>query len=259
MPHPSVRDGPALRAGPYLVRTIDYPAGYRQRKHTHDAWSLTVVLAGEIRETTRTADEFGNALSVVAKPAGIPHANQIGPRGARTVQVVRRAGRADPAAPTRWRWTHGGPATPPLLRLARGLRSPAAPGTGREDLVLDALAAAEEDDRPAHGAPGWLARVKEALDDQLETGVGIRQLAALAGAHPVSVSRAFRRCFGVSVTEYRRRERVRRAAGRIAGSSVSLSAVGHATGHADHPHLCREFRRLTGLTPSEFRALAGPG
>ncbi len=84
----------------------------------------------------------------------------------------------------------------------------------------------------------------------------MRELARRTGAHPVSVSRAFRRYYGLTLSEYRRRERVRRAAARIGASSLSLSSIAHGTGHADQPHFCREFRRLTGLTPSEFRRLA---
>ncbi|NIQ56071.1 MAG: helix-turn-helix domain-containing protein, partial [Gammaproteobacteria bacterium] len=75
----------------------------------------------------------------------------------------------------------------------------------------------------------------------------MRELARRVGAHPVSVSRAYRREYGVTITEYRRRVRVRQAAARIGDSGLSLSRIAHRTGHADHPHLCREFRRLTGL------------
>lgn len=255
MPPVTARIGPVHHVGPYLVRDIDYPPGYRQPEHHHDAPSITIVLAGGIRETTRTADVFGGALSVVAKPAGVRHANQVGPRGARTVQVAWVPGGCGAPGPTRWRWSHDGSASAPLLRLASALRAPGRPTSALEDLVTEAVAAAESAGRARGDVPGWLARVKQALDDQLEAGVTIGDLAAVAGTHPVSVSRSFRRHFGVTVTEYRRRERVRRAAGRIAASAQSLSAVGHGTGHADHAHLCREFRRLTGLTPSEFRRM----
>lgn len=251
----AVRIGPALHAGPYLVRAIDYPPGFRQPEHSHGASSITVILAGDIRETTRTADVFGSALSVAAKPAGVRHANQVGPRGARTVQVAFAPGALGVPRPAGWQWTHGGAASAPMLRLARALRAPGVPTGAVEDFVTEAVAAAEGDERTEGHVPSWLARVKEALDDRLEAGVTIEYLAGLAGAHPVSVSRAFRRHFGVAVTEYRRRERVRRAAGRLAASAQSLSAVAHGTGHADHAHFCREFRRLTGLTPSEYRRI----
>jgi AraC-like DNA-binding protein len=39
-------------------------------------------------------------------------------------------------------------------------------------------------------------------------------------------------------------------------AGTSLSEIAHDTGFSDQPHLCRAFRRETGVTPSEFRELA---
>ncbi|NIP79727.1 MAG: helix-turn-helix domain-containing protein [Gemmatimonadetes bacterium] len=220
---------------------------------------MTVVLAGEIRETTRIGEEAGAALSVVVKPAGVRHADEVGPRGARTLQVVLDPASADSLDDTgtlhRWRWLHGLPAAAPLLILARLLRQGGKAGE-LEEAILEAVAGLDGEARAGGAVPDWLARVREALDDELESGIGVRGLAALVGAHPVSVSRAFRKHYGLTISAYRRRERVRRAAARIAGSPESLSRIAHGGGYADHPHLCRDFRRTTGLTPSEFRRLA---
>lgn len=264
MTTPALHIGEPRLAGPFRIRRIDYPPGLRQPRHSHDAAGMTVILAGDIRERTTSGEATGSALSVVVKPAGVEHADEVGPRGARTLQVAILPETAEElseggAALDRWRWLHGPPASAPLLGLARALRLGEARGRGLEDRVLEAVAALGVEEMPRAGAPpAWLVRVREALDDELEAGIGVRELAQRAGAHPVSVSRAFRRHYGITVTEYRRRERVRRAAARMAASSLSLSRIGHGTGHADHPHLCREFKRLTGLTPSQFRGLARP-
>lgn len=264
---------PALRVGPFRIRRVDYPPRLRQDWHFHELAGVTVILGGEIRETTRGGEAFGSSLSVVVKPAGVPHANEVGPRGARTLQVVfpessEDAGDgAEGTALTRWRWLHGPPASRPLLALARALRpgpgdgeqprrwSPAARDRALEDRVIEAIAALDGAPSGTPAAPDWLVRVKEALDDELRAGISVRELAERVSIHPVSVSRAFRRHYGITITEYRRRERVRRAAAEIDRASRSLSSIAFATGHADQAHLCREFRRLTGLTPTEFRGL----
>lgn len=254
--------GPPRRAGPFHIRRIDYPPGLRQPPHSHGATSMTLILAGDIRETKPSGEATGSALSVVVKPPGVEHADDVGPQGARTLQIAFHSEIVDELSDgtglDRWRWLHGAEASQPMLKLARAIRFGARQATELEDRVLDAVAALPEKEVAGSGAPGWLVRAKEALDDELDQGIGVRELAQLVGAHPVSVSRAFRRSYGVTVTEYRRRERVRRAAARIGASSVSLSRVAHGSGHTDHPHFCREFRRLTGLSPSEFRRLAQP-
>ena len=47
-----------------------------------------------------------------------------------------------------------------------------------------------------------------------------------------------------------------RHAVRLLGTEATISDVAAASGYADHSHLTREFRRLAGCTPSEYR-LAG--
>lgn len=259
-----VRVGEPRVAGPFHVRGVVYPAGLRQSRHSHEKSSVTILLGGEIRERTRTGEETGSALSVVTKPAGVRHADEVGPGGARTVQIAFDRGRVagveeGGAKLDRWSWRHGSPAVGPLLSLARSVLwgSPTRPAL--EDLVLEGLAAL--DSRPAgrSSAPGWLARVKEALDDDPFSERTVAELARLVGAHPVSVSRGFRRQYGLTITEYRRRRRLHRAATLASDTSTSLSRVAHAAGYADHPHMCREFRRFARLTPSAFRRLARSG
>ena len=41
---------------------------------------------------------------------------------------------------------------------------------------------------------------------------------------------------------------------RLLASEI-VDTIAHAAGYSDHAHLCREFRRTTGLTPTEFRSL----
>lgn len=267
--HPPVLQcGPKLRAGPFHIRRIDYPPGWSQSPHSHGSVGMTVVLTGDIRESTRFGEATGSALSVVVKPAGVRHADVVGPRGARTLQVAFApdgAGRlSDHAGLEHWRWIDAGPASAQLLSLARVVRQALTTG-GKgtrpeelEDRVLDAIATISPVAPTGSSTPDWLLRVKEELDDRIGSGIGVAELARRVGAHPVTVSRGFRVHYGITFTEYRRRERVRRAAARIGVSSSSLSRIAHSTGHADHPHFCREFRRVTGLTPSEYRRLIAP-
>lgn len=264
---------PGRRAGPFLVREIGYRPNLHQPPHRHERASLTLLLRGQIRETTRHGEEFGSPLSLVMKPPGVEHADEVGPDGAHTLQIafpadgvpdlVDRAPELD-----RWQWLHGRPEAAPFLELLRVARTPEPPTDEMEDRVLEALSAVGEAAGPAgdgsgeepssagNEPPPWLARMKEAIDDDPAGAPRVRELADSAGIHPVTASRAFRRRYGHTVTEYRRRTRLRRAATRIAGTDSDLSRIAFAAGYADHPHLCREFRRATGLTPSAFRRLA---
>jgi AraC family transcriptional regulator len=259
---PGITIRQAISCGPFRAREIAYAPGLRQRQHSHPLTGVTLVLAGAIRESASSREEVGSALSVVVKPAGLEHADDVGPHGARTLQLAfdpsslgdlaEQAGDLD-----RWRWLHGRPVAAALLTLLRLLRGSSS--CLAEDAIVDALAAVPDDPPLTGEPPAWLRIAREALDDDLHRSPPVRDLARAAGTHPVSLSRAFRRHFGCTITEYRRRERLRRAASAIAGTRESLSRVAHSAGYADHPHLCREFRVAMGLSPSDFRDLSRAG
>ena len=254
-----IRRGPAYTAGPFTLREMVYPAGFRQPLHAHDYMGVTLLLAGSLRESAGRREEAAGALSIVVKPAGVEHADEVGPHGARTLQIAFDPGATDALAAgvlDDWRWLHGDPAVAPMLALLRMTRRrETLRSADVEDCVVDTIASLATRPRPLRDAPAWLRRVRQALDDDAGQ-TSVRELARDAGVHEVSLSRAFRSCFGCTISEYRRRIRLRRAAADVGFGTVSLSRVAHQSGYADHAHLCREFRRATGLQPSAFRALA---
>ena len=252
-----------MRAGPWplahspRVREVAYEPGLLQARHAHQETTITLVVAGSLRETVGRTQEIARALSIVVKPGDTEHADQFGEWGARTVQIGLTEQAAaelrdwEPCART-WRWTHAGPAVPAFLRLLALLRAhpddDAVIDRGVTD-VLASLRTVPDDSR--RDPPAWLRGVREEIDDA-GTGVRVRDLAARAGVHPVYLARQFRRFFGSSVVSYLQRQRVTRAADLIASSSLPLSAVAFQTGFADQSHLSRSFRAGTGFTPGVY-------
>lgn len=159
-----------------------------------------------------------------------------------------------------WRWLHVPTAAQGMLDLLRLLRrSPTAPDCLLDEGIMETIAMLAPESRHGGEPPRWLRIVQEALDDQLVRSPRVDELAVLVGTHPVSLSRAFRRHYGCTITAYRRRERLRRAASAIHGTPHHFSRIAHQSGFTDHPHLCREFLEATGVTPTEFRALTREG
>jgi AraC family transcriptional regulator len=239
------------------VREVTYEPGLLQARHAHEETTVTLVVAGSLRETVGRSEEIARALSIVVKPGDTEHADQFGERGTRTVQISLTAREAnalrewEPAA-RRWRWTHAGPAVPAFLRLLAILRSSPHDGVLLERGVTDVLSSLREvaeDSRLA--PPAWLQRVREEIDD-VGAGVRVRDVATRAGVHPVYLARQFRRFFGSSVVSYLQRARVTQAAELLASSSLPLSAVAFEAGFADQSHLSRSFRAGTGITPGTY-------
>ena len=239
------------------VREVRYDAGLVQPRHAHAETTVTLVVAGSLRETVGRTQEIARALSIVVKPGDTEHADQFGARGSRTLQIGMTVSEAavlcdwEPAARA-WRWTHAGPAVPAFLRLLAILRR-----TPRDDVLLergvsDVLCSLRQlGDHSRRDPPAWLTRVREEMDD-VGSGVRVRDIAARAGVHPVYLARQFRRFFGSSVVSYLQRRRLTRAADLIASSSLQLSTIAFQSGFADQSHLSRSFRNGTGYSPGAY-------
>jgi len=83
------------------------------------------------------------------------------------------------------------------------------------------------------------------------------QLARIAGRSVRAFERMFRRQMRLTPQHYLRRLRVRLACHALVTRGNPLAEIAAAHGFYDQSHLVREFRRETGVTPSEYRARHG--
>jgi AraC-like DNA-binding protein len=150
-----------------------------------------------------------------------------------------------------------------VLNLVGGTRSPLI-GAGVIDDVDEIVRVAEHDTAAAvalimDGMRSEVARfsdwpdlLAEALTRNPE--LSIAEWADGMKLNPASVSRGFRRCFGVSPKRFRLEAKARNALRGIANTTERLSLVAASCGFADQAHLNRTCLNLTGETPAAFRA-----
>jgi AraC family transcriptional regulator len=206
--------------------------------------------------------EWSGALSVVAKDAGVVHANDFGPNGARFARLALPAGTIGALIDDRerscsWRWSRTPAVATAYLRLVRR-----APDVGNmfpvdDPDVVDLLAAltARPASPPRGTPPSWLAQLLYELRSNPWCHPSVADVARRAGVHPVYLARSIRRWYGIGLGEELRRLRIQTAATAVAERCGTIADVAYARGFADEPHLSREFRRAAGMTPGRYRAL----
>jgi AraC-like DNA-binding protein len=93
------------------------------------------------------------------------------------------------------------------------------------------------------------------LAQDLREGVNIelRDWARRHGMAPETVSRGFRKAFGISPKRFRFEARIRAALRRLSASSESVTTIAADTGFADLAHLCRSVSEITGKSPGFWR------
>jgi AraC-like DNA-binding protein len=100
---------------------------------------------------------------------------------------------------------------------------------------------------PTGDWPDMLAR-----DLWAQPKIALETWAETMGLRPETVSRGFRRAFGVSPQSFRARVRLLRAITEIQGGE-NLAEIAAACGFSDQAHLSRSFRAVTGETPRAWR------
>ena len=101
----------------------------------------------------------------------------------------------------------------------------------------------------------WLTVVEDLITQSLELSWSLRRLAKDVGVHPAHLARVFRQAHGCSVGENIRKLRVQMACRKIIDSRKSLARIALETGFVDQSHFSRSFKRVMGVTPSEFQGI----
>ena len=150
----------------------------------------------------------------------------------------------------------------PSLWLAARMYREFSERDGFSGLVLESIstelliaASRQHSERAERKPPPWLATVKEFLRESFSEPPGLDELAKAAGVHPTHLTRVFRQFERCTVGEYVREVRIEYARRRMLTGREPLVDIALAAGFADQTHFTRSFKRVTGMTPSEFRRI----
>ena len=235
-------------------------------EHAHELSFFALLLGGDYRERYgREHKQFG-PFTLAYRPAGVPHQDEIGPRGVRFFEIEirpswrRRIQECSGSLDTAHDECAGGGMLWLAVKLFRETHAPEEDG----DLLIEGLlaelvgAVAHMPREATKDAPQWLGRVVDMLEAEYCERLTLEDLAQEAGVHPVHLSRVFRRCAGEGIGEYVHRLRIRAACEKMLSSRMSLAEISLATGFADQSHFTRSFRRITGMSPGALRQLVAP-
>jgi AraC family transcriptional regulator len=250
-------------AGFELTEIAYYP-GLKLPAHRHERAGFCLVLSG-----TYTEDYGSSALpcrpqTVTFSPAQEKHSNHFGHAGSRcfvidvdgqTLERLREYSvRLD--SPT---YFYGGS----LAWLATRLYAEFKARDEASDLIIEGLALemiGEASRRlvkaPGGKIPSWLKQARELLHAQFSESISLVHVAEAVGVHPVYLAGEFRRRFGSTVGEYVRRIRIEYACREIsARGDAPLARIALMAGFSSQSHFSKTFKRLTGMTPLEYRSL----
>ncbi len=209
-----------------------WPGGCAVPRHVHRAPYAAVVISGGYEECGSRGRFQVRCGDVLVHTAFDTHLDRFHSRGAVIVNV-QIAGLAA---------SYGRIADPDSIARLAARDFAAAAHSLREQF------------RPAQPAAGdWPDLLADHLicdpDTQLNEWADCHALAA------ETLSRGFKKVFGVTPARFRHEVRVRRALAMIKQESAPLCAIAAAAGFSDQAHMSRAIRTFTGRTPGEVKSV----
>ena len=248
------------RLGPFRLAERSYLPGTRLPVHEHGKAYISLVVSGGYAEVSHEGERACSAGTVIWHPRGEAHADHFHATGGLVFDFEIDAAWLGDAAqefalPHSSRISCGGAPYTLALRLYRAL---SVDGCAASDSALELLSLflSGADERQP---PPWFRRALEfAATLTWDDKPSLTSLAREVDVHPVHVARSFRRFTGCTFGDYIGQVRLKAAFDLLLVPGRSIADVAHASGFADHAHLCRTFKAATGLTPTQFRGNTRP-
>ena len=102
-----------------------------------------------------------------------------------------------------------------------------------------------------------LRRVTAYIDENLQRELRLAELSAVVHMSPYHFARLFKRSTGVPPHRFVVRRRIDEARALLATQTVAIAEIAWSVGFRTPSHFTTTFRRITGMTPTEYRS-AGP-
>lgn len=106
---------------------------------------------------------------------------------------------------------------------------------------------------PDRHAPNWLRTARDLIHDSRGANLRVKDVARVAGVHPIHLARVFRQYYQCSPGEYARRCRMQYVRQLLCGKSLPFAEIALQAGFADQSQLTHAFKQFTGVTPGAFR------
>lgn len=100
-----------------------------------------------------------------------------------------------------------------------------------------------------------ISRCKALIMRDLHSRLSVRDLAKELDITPDYLSRLFLREEGIKLTDYITQEKIRSAKGLLVYSQNSYETIAHSLGFSSQSHFGQTFKKLTGMTPRQYREM----
>jgi AraC family transcriptional regulator len=261
--------GPTVAPGlGTLLRRVDlpaaaltatsYPPRLRLTPHTHTGAFLLFVRDGGFLERYGQGSERCDRFTCIYRPAYDEHANEFDDAGATLTAIDLSPAWVDRLRDAGFDGERFRVRSPFVDQFGDRLDAELAAPDSMSEMVIESLAtevivfASRLAGRS--GRNRWVDRARRLIEEEFASPLSLSGIASEVGVHPVHLARQFRASLGCTVGEYLRRVRVGFARRELVMTDKAVAEIAFSAGFSDHSQLTKTFKRVTGQTPTTYRA-----
>jgi AraC-like DNA-binding protein len=232
-------------------RAVEFP------RHVHDAAQLVFVFEGRWFDRADQSYEL-KAGEILFHPPKTRHENRSHPDSNIVVADLSRAflGALEFPGTLQYRFD-AFDELPERLFEELQRKDPAAP-LMIEALLLQLLASGARAIDASAARPEWLARVTSHIRTHAHQPLALSELAEVGSVSLSRLSHGFREHTGKTISAYIREYRLRIAARALRQTARPIKDIALNFGFYDHAHFSREFAKMHGVPPIEYRRRTRP-
>jgi AraC family transcriptional regulator len=242
-----------------MLTATAYPPRLRLTPHAHTASFLLFVRHGGFIERHGQQRDDCRRFTCIYRPAYDEHANEFDDEGAMLTAIDLSAAWLERLRDAGFPGERFQFRSPLVDQFGGRLDAELAAPDSMSEMIIESLATevivfASRLAKNSGGSNARADRARRMIEEQFESPLSLSGIAHEVGVHPVHLARQFRASQGCTVGEYIRRVRVAFARSELAMTDKPITDIAFSAGFCDHSQLTKTFKRITGQTPTAFRA-----
>lgn len=245
----------------FILTETSYTPNQKLPKHSHEHANFIIVLRGTFTEHFGRKTRWCVPPGVIFRPPEELHADHFHNAGGRclTIEVaarwLERAREHSVILKDSADFQNGLLTTITARLYGEFRRMDSISPLAIEGLTLEMIAEASRLSarKPSLTFACRIERAREIIHAHFTDKLTLSFIAESIGTHPVYLAREFRERHNCTIGEYIRRLRIQSSCRDMANSDATMAEIASASGFFDQSHFSRTFKRLMGITPTEYR------
>ncbi|MDW3194279.1 MAG: helix-turn-helix transcriptional regulator [Cytophagales bacterium] len=233
----------------FKISVVNYTSKVSEDWHWHEKFHVSSIIRGGNLESRSKKDIQVTSGKVMTYDQGEVHRNRFTAHPSRNlnIELEQRFFSGDV------QFSHLSQKDDSMIELYRIYMELVLQEQYSEQAITQSLQSLFWKGHPENPAQ-WIPKLETILNDRWNEFIALEELSSELRIHPVTISKYFAKQKGITLSNYMRKIKVKKAIDLLMNSSRSITEIALYCGFSDQSHLTRLTNLYVGHTPLEIRS-----